>query len=305
MSTDGSPHDENYELLDFARGRKLELLGGRVVDRPSPAAERAESGLHIPWPAAAARYERSPGNQGAWVVDRPLAEPWMHVSGPVRLELRLTEAGQVGFFPEQRDNWQWLAAQVRRARRPLRVLNLFAYTGGSTLAAAAAGAEVTHVDATRSAVAWARRNAELSGLDQSPIRWIVDDARRFVAREIKRGRVYDGVVLDPPSYGHGAAGQAWNIAKHLEPLLADCRRLTAGEASFMLLTCHAPEVGPAEAGALLAPTLAARERGQIEARRLILATRGGARLDAGVVARWPSAGGGVGGGVGGERSPRP
>ena len=154
-------------------------------------------------------------------------------------------------FPEQAQNWDWIARQVSSAGRMLRVLNLFAYTGGSTLAAAAAGAEVTHVDAARNTVAWARRNAELSGLANAPIRWIADDAVKFVRREIKRQKHYDAVILDPPSYGHGARGEVWRLAKHLPELLSMCGELTEDLRAFMLLTCHTPGYGYNELKAMV------------------------------------------------------
>jgi 23S rRNA (cytosine1962-C5)-methyltransferase len=207
-----------------------------------------------------------------------------------QLELRLTESGQVGVFPEQADNWGWLGKQIRaaneRGRSPLRVLNLFAYTGASSLAVAAAGAAVTHVDAARGAVNWARRNAELSGLANAPIRWIVEDARRFVERELRRGRRYDAVVLDPPSYGHGPAGETWRFDEHLSDLLAACGELTTGEPNFMLLTCHSPGIGPREARELLAAALQGVSGATIEAAPLELKCRAGRRLNAGVMARY-------------------
>jgi 23S rRNA (cytosine1962-C5)-methyltransferase len=144
-------------------------------------------------------------------------------------------------FPEQAPLWDWIAAQVESAARPLRVLNLFAYTGGSTLAAAAAGAEVVHVDSAANTVAWARQNAAASSLDGAPIRWIVDDAAKFVAREIKRGRRYDAIILDPPTYGHGPKGQAWKFEQDLPPLMENCGMLLSDEAAFFLLTHHTPQ----------------------------------------------------------------
>ena len=157
----------------------------------------------------------------------------------------------MGVFPEQQENWEWIARQVQRHGDSPRVLNLFAYTGASTLAAAAAGAEVVHVDSARSTVEWARRNAKLSSLDSAPVRWIVDDARQFVRREIRRGNSYHGIILDPPSYGHGPKGQSWTLTRDLMPLLGDCRRLLASERLFVLLTCHSAGWGPAEVSAAL------------------------------------------------------
>ena len=171
-----------------------------------------------------------------------------------RLQLEALPSGQVGVFPEQRENWDWIARQVRRAKpqadegRGFRVLNLFAYTGGSTLAAAAAGAEVVHIDAAQNIVDRARANAELSGLADRPIRWIAEDAVKFCRREVKRGNKYDAVILDPPSYGHGPKGEVWKIENDLLPLLKLCGELTSESRAFVLVTCHSPGIGPAELG---------------------------------------------------------
>ncbi len=179
--------------------------------------------------------------------------------GALALELKRTEFGHLGLFPEQADCWDWIAARLGAVGERLQVLNLFGYSGGSTLAAAAAGAQVTHVDAARNLVAWARRNAELSGLASAPVRWIVDDARKFVRRALNRGERYHAVILDPPSYGHGARGEVWRLSKHLAPLVEMCGRLTAGQRQFILLTCHTPDYHGAPIGAA-PPRVAGRRR---------------------------------------------
>lgn len=278
-----------YELLDFGGGRKLERFGDVLIDRPSPAADGLPHGDPTRWREAAVRYERAAGDQGVWhgMVaaaggSEPLDERWTIQHGPLALELRLTDFGQVGVFPEQADNWDWIAAQVRRCAAPPRVLNLFAYTGAATLAAAAAGAEVTHVDAARTTVTWARRNAELSGLSDRSIRWIVEDAPKFVRRELKRGRQYHAVILDPPSYGHGPNGEVWKLAEHLPELLADCAKLTAGDRRFVLLSSHTPGFGPAVLGRLLADAL---DIAQVESGELVLYTSSSRRLPCGALAR--------------------
>jgi 23S rRNA (cytosine1962-C5)-methyltransferase len=277
-----------YELLDCGDGRKLESLAGCVLDRPAPAADGLAPQNPAAWRRAAARYERGPGQRGTWTVRNSPPADWQFISDPIHLELRLTEFGHAGLFPEQRENWDWIDHRIRDtvAAEPLKVLNLFAYTGGSTLAAAAARALVTHVDASRSTVKWARRNAELSGLRYEAIRWIAEDARLFVQREIKRGRRYDAVILDPPSYGHGPARQVWQFDEHVEDLLAGCRELTAGRPQFMVFSCHSPGIGPREAARLLAAALPTGERNRIESENLTLTAASGARLDCGVCARW-------------------
>ena len=280
---------DQYELLDFGRGRKLERFGERMIDRPSPAADGVQPAEPALWRNAAARYERTTGDQGAWrgasaPSQSALAEGgWTIGCGPFTLELRPTDFGQVGVFPEQAANWEWIAQQVGRSATPLRVLNLFAYTGVATLAAAAAGAEVTHVDAARTTVAWARRNAQLSNLAERPIRWIVEDAQTFVRRELKRGRRYHAVILDPPSYGHGPKGEVWKLADQLPELLADCANLTSGDRRFLLLTSHTPGFGPSVLSRLLA---AALHDERIESGDLVLSTPAGRRLACGAMARF-------------------
>ena len=233
-----------YELLDFGAGRKLERFGPYVLDRPSPAAESAARQLPHLWNRADARFEREGTQSGRWTCPRPIDNPWHVNFDSLHLELKLTDSGQVGIFPEQSANWRWIADQVRRAG-PIKVLNLFGHTGASTLAAAAAGAEVVHVDASSSAVAWARRNAAASNLKYVPIRWMIEDVLRFVCREVKRGKDYDALILDPPAYGHGPRGQSWQLDSHLDELLATCFELCRGKEQFLLLTCHSGRLGKA------------------------------------------------------------
>jgi 23S rRNA (cytosine1962-C5)-methyltransferase len=280
-------HPEQYELLDFGNGRRLERFGTVILDRPCPAAEGIRPGGHPAWKRATARFRRSGAERGHWVPADALPESWTVSHGGLTLALKPTPFGHVGVFPEQAGNWQWIQDRVRRAGRPLKVLNLFAYTGGATLAAAAAGAEVVHVDAARNIVAWARRNAERSGLTDATIRWIVEDAGRYVRRELRRGKRYDGFILDPPSYGHGPGGEVWKLQRHLPALLADCAQLAAGGLAFALLTCHTSGYGPAETEAILADALFGHCQSGAVAGRLSLVAADGRALPSGVMARWP------------------
>ena len=229
---------DQYQLLDFGAGRKLERFGPYVLDRPAPAAHDAVPRDGALWSQADARYERGKGERGRWSFTRAIDHSWHVHHGPLALEVKLTEFGHLGIFPEQAENWTWIARQVRAAGRPMKVLNLFAYTGGGTLAAAAAGAEVTHVDAAAGVVTWARRNAHASRLNDAPIRWITEDALKFARRELKRGQRYDAVILDPPGYGHGPRGETWKLDERLGELLAACLELTADRRRFILLSCH-------------------------------------------------------------------
>ena len=287
---------DQYQLLDFGDGRRLERFAGVTLDRPCPAAERIAPADQAAWRQADARFDRTDSERGEWTCRRELPERWTIAGGPLVLELKRTQFGHLGVFPEQGDNWRWIAEQVRLAgqsrpvgRSALRVLNLFAYTGGSTLAAAAAGAEVVHVDAAKNIVAWARRNAALSGLADAPIHWIVDDAMKFVKRELRRGSLYDAVILDPPSYGHGARGEVWRLSKHLPRLLDLCRGLTAGRLRFILLTCHTPDFEPSRLAGMMAraldPSPAGRRR-SLAAASLSLPSATGRTLPSGSVVKW-------------------
>ncbi|HUY34554.1 MAG TPA: class I SAM-dependent methyltransferase [Pirellulales bacterium] len=273
---------DQYQLLDFGDGRKLERFGAVVLDRPAPAA--AGNARHEPslWPAATGRYDRTAGDCGVWRWRGNLPEPWTILHDKTTLELKPTEFGHLGLFPEQADQWDWIAEQVRRAPKPAKVLNLFAYTGAATFAAAGAGAEVTHVDSARNTVAWARRNAQRSGLTAAPIRWIVEDASRFVRRELKRGNQYHAVVLDPPSYGRGPKGEVWKLEDQLPDLLRLCAELTADDRRFMLLSCHSPGYDGRKLGELL---LDVGATGEIETMAMATTTRSGRSLASGCAAR--------------------
>ncbi len=287
---------DQYELVDFGNGRKLERFGALVLDRPSPAASDTISHQSHIWSTAAARFiaERNAatagcGQRGHWHSLKTLPATWKIEHPPFGFALRPTETGHVGVFPEQAENWDWIAVQLAQQKaaspeKPSSVLNLFAYTGGSTLAAAAAGAEVVHVDASKSTVAWARENAEQNGLAAAPIRWIVEDAAKFVAREQRRGSRYDGIVLDPPSYGHGPNGESWQLVRDLPPLVAACDKLLA-DGGFLVLTCHSPGVGPDELRQLLVDINVRDTAADIDAHDLLLTTADGDSLHSGVVAR--------------------
>jgi len=279
---------QGARLLDSGDGRRLDRFGPLVLDRPAPSAAeppRADPGA---WAAADARYDRAGPGSGAWTGDAASTEPWQVRVEGLTFELRLTETGQVGLFLEQVPMWRWLRRRSTEAGRPLDVLNLFAHSGGSTLAAASAGASVVHVDGSRGAVGWARRNAALSELTEAPIRWIVEDAETFVRRELARGHRYDGVVLDPPSFGHGPNREQWRLADRLPDLLRSCAALTSARRAFLLVTTHTPGFGPDRLGRDLAGSLSPDELalGRLESGPLDLVASSGARLSLGAFARW-------------------
>ena len=277
--------DVGHALLDMGGGARLERFGALVTDRPHPGTLGAR-GDPAAWRAADLRFDRDQG----WSGDADIAEPWPIQVDGLDLELRATEAGQVGLFPEHAATLPWLrervAARVGEDSTAIEapsVLHLFAYTGLVTLALAAAGAAVVHVDASKPTVSWARRNAERSGLTDRPVRWIVDDAAAFTEREVRRGRRYAGIVLDPPSYGHGPGSGAWRIEDDLATLLAATGGLLE-PGGFILLTAHtagfeedrlADEIGRA----------LRRPAGAIDAGPLELSTADGRTLALGAFAR--------------------
>jgi len=281
---------DQYELIDFGDGRRLERFAGLRLDRPCPAVEDVARADPEAWAEVDARFQRSDGEEGRWSYRDELPECWSITHGPITLELKRTVFGHLGVFPEQAANWDWITERLAQSPRPVKVLNLFAYTGGSTLAAAACGTEVVHVDAARNTIARARRNAELSGMAEKPIRWIAEDAMKFVKRELKRGNRYDAVILDPPSYGHGPRGEVWRLSKHLPRLLRLCGELTAGRRRFMLLTCHTPGYDPPRLKEMMADALEEAEPGSIAAGELTIRAATGHELPGGVVVRWESRG---------------
>jgi 23S rRNA (cytosine1962-C5)-methyltransferase len=282
---------DGYQLLDAGDGARLERFGAHLVDRPHAGAlaPRRDPGA---WRAADLRFDRDGGWTGPGVAG---ARPgWgIRVAG-VDLRLRPTSAGQVGFFPEHVGQLDWLRSQVdaRTERRKdaapsVEILNLFAHTGLHTTVLAQRGAHVTHVDSARSAVDWARQNAAANGLADHPIRWIVDDVRAYAAREARRGRRYDGVILDPPAYGHGGR-QAWRLADHLPDLLATCTGLLHAD-GFLLLSAHSEGVRPGDLGTLLVRSLRSSTGPAPEVGDSTLVSAAGGTLEMGGYARWSGA----------------
>lgn len=234
----------NYELLDSGKGRKLERFGPYILARPCGQAVWQPSDPAA-WSRAVASFSREGGMR--WQGKTRLPERWEIEIDGVKFYLSGTDFGHLGVFPEQRASWQWVGDTVRAAvqkRGQASVLNLFAYSGGSTLAAARAGATVCHLDAAKGMVDWARENATLNRLGEVPVRWIVDDVRKFIKRELRRGRRYDGIILDPPSFGRGKQAEVFKIDDDLPPLLDDLAGLLSADPAFVLLSCHTPSYTP-------------------------------------------------------------
>lgn len=231
----------DYQLIDSGDFQKLEQVGPYRIVRPAAQAVWKPRLSKTEWEQVDAIFHRFSGGDGKWsVINKQLPKKWTIEQGPVRLVISLTDFGHLGIFPEQDDNWQKLHKLIekRSLGRQLNVLNLFAYTGGSTLACAAAGAKVVHLDASKTSVAWARENAQASDAAEKPVRWIVDDVQKFVEREVRRGHKYHGVILDPPSFGRGANNEIWQIEDHLVALLSNIQQVLADDFLFILLSSH-------------------------------------------------------------------
>lgn len=226
----------DYALLDSGHGRKLERFGPIVVDRPEPQALWTPGQPERVWRGANAVFSGDDEeDKGRWRIDKPVPESWPVQVGAATMLCRLASFRHLGLFPEQMPHWQWMLERIAEKRdEPARVLNLFAYTGAASLIAAAAGAQVTHVDASKKAIAWAKENQTASGLGAASIRWILDDAAKFVAREVRRGKTYDIILVDPPKFGRGPEGEVWELFASLPPLMKNCAALLAPEASLVL-----------------------------------------------------------------------
>lgn len=263
---------DDYELLDSGDGRKLERFGGYVLARPCSQALWRPSLAATDWARADATFDREDGNR--WHGRGNLPREWNITTAGMAFRLGGTDFGHLGIFPEQRAQWRWIREQVASAARtrPVSVLNLFAYSGGSTVAAALGGAEVCHLDASKGMVEWARGNARLNGLADRPIRWIVDDAHKFMRREIRRGRAYDAIILDPPTFGRGAGGETYKIERDLKDTLSMVRDLLSDRPAFVLFSSHTPGLSRIVAENLLSQLLPAA---RIESGEMLL--EGGAR----------------------------
>ena len=285
-----TPGPRDYALLDSGAGRKLERFGSITVDRPEAQAIWQPRLIRAEWSKAHAAFSASgeDDEKGRWRVDRPVPDSWpvkieAGGRGSVTMLCKLSGLWHLGLFPEQLPHWTWMlerlfSSPLARGEEKLpRVLNLFGYTGAASLLAAAAGAEVVHVDASKKAIAWGRENQAASGLGDRPLRWICEDARKFVAREVRRGRTYHAILVDPPKFGRGADGEVWDLFEHLPALLADCARLLAPERSHLVLTAYAIRASALMLDGLMRETLQDRG-GAIESGELALAEQHRGRL---------------------------
>lgn len=272
----------SYKLLDTGNFQKLEQIGDYRVVRPAAQAVWRPRLPESEWKSADATFTRFSGGDGKWERrNRKLPESWnITIADIGQMVIRLTDFGHLGIFPEQHANWYRMAKLVserKAAVKEFNVLNLFAYTGGSTLACASGGASVAHVDASKTSVSWARENAEASKLVERPIRWLVDDVQKFVGREVRRGTKYHGIILDPPSYGRGPKGESWKIEEMLPPLLDDLEKLLADDYAFVLLSSHSTGYTPLALVNLLSEICSPKD-GTFAAEEMVVAEEGSGRV---------------------------
>ncbi len=277
---------KDYEVIDTSCGEKLERWGNYVLVRPDPQViwnteKRAEE-----WRKCNGHYHRSNKGGGSWEFHN-MPDVWQINYKNLKFNLQPFKFKHTGLFPEQAVNWEWSGQKIKNAGRSIKVLNLFAYTGGATIAAAAAGASVTHVDASKGMVTWAKENLAASGLSNAPVRWIVDDCVKFVERETRRGNKYDAIIMDPPSYGRGPKGEIWKIEEKIHPFIQLCAKLLSDTPLFFLINSYTTGLQPAVLSYMAELELVKRYGGRAEAQEIGLpVTSNGLILPCGASARW-------------------
>lgn len=280
---------KDYELIDTSEGERLERWGNVVLIRPDPQIIWNTPKDDPLWRGANARYNRSSTGGGSWQEMKKVPPMWKIGYGELTFQLKTMGFKHTGIFPEQAVNWDFAMDKIRSAKRPVKVLNLFGYTGAATLACLKAGAEVCHVDASKGMVAWAKENAAASGLSDHPVRWLVDDCVKFVQREHRRGNTYDGIIMDPPSYGRGPNGEVWKLEEQLYPLVDLCVPILSENPLFFLLNSYTTGLSPAVMEYLLGVLIQKKFGGRISSDEIGLpVTRSGLVLPCGSTAIWES-----------------
>lgn len=275
-----------YEVLDTSSGEKLERWGDYLLVRPDPQVIWNTPKNNPGWKKKNGHYHRSSQGGGEWEFFR-LPNEWSIHYKELIFHLKPFSFKHTGLFPEQAANWDWFSPLIKQAGRPLKILNLFAYTGGATLAAAKAGAQVTHVDASKGMVTWAKENAVSSGLADAPIRWLVDDCVKFVEREIRRGNTYDAVIMDPPSYGRGPKGEIWKIEESIFPFIESTAQILSKDAVFYLVNSYTTGLQPAVLSYMINTSIVSRFGGRVTADEIGLPVReNGLVLPCGASGRW-------------------
>ena len=277
---------KDYELIDCGGGEKLERWGKYLLVRPDPQAIWQTLRTDKRWQRPDGRYARSSTGGGQW-AKKDVPERWTVDYKGLTFNIKPMNFKHTGLFPEQAANWDWAGELIRKAGRPVSVLNLFAYTGGATVACAAAGASVCHVDAAKGMVAWAKENAQSSGVHDRPIRWIVDDCGKFVERELRRGRRYDAVIMDPPSYGRGPSGEIWKLEENLWPFMELVTRILSDKPLFFLINSYTTGLAPSVLTYILETLVTRKHGGHTESQELGLpVTNSGLFLPCGASGRW-------------------
>ena len=281
-------HWKDYEVIDTSNGEKLEYWGDYLLRRPDPQAVWSLKSDKKLWNKADAWYHRSKSGGGKWeYLNKKLPERWTVNYRNLTFNIKPMGFKHTGLFPEQAVNWDWFSELIKKADRPIRVLNLFAYTGGATVAALEAGAEVVHVDASKGMVTWAKENVVSSGLGDRPVRYIVDDVVKFVQRENRRGRQYDAIIMDPPSYGRGPGGEVWKLEEQLYPLVELCRQVMSDDPAFFILNSYTTGLSPAVMEYLLGVLLKTKFGGKVSSSEIGLpVTDTGLVLPCGSTAIW-------------------
>ncbi|MBR6770600.1 MAG: class I SAM-dependent methyltransferase [Lachnospiraceae bacterium] len=277
---------KDYEILDTSSGEKLERWGDYLLVRPDPQVIWQTEKKNPGWRKKNGHYHRSSKGGGEWEFFN-LPKEWQIHYQDLTFHLKPFSFKHTGLFPEQATNWDWFSHLIQNAHRPIKVLNLFAYTGGATLAAARAGAQVTHVDASKGMVTWAKENAIASGLGDAPIRWLVDDCVKFVEREIRRENTYDAIIMDPPSYGRGPKGEIWKIEDSIFPFLELTAQILSKDALFFLVNSYTTGLQPAVLSYLIHTSIVSRFGGSVEAEEIGLPVKdSGLILPCGASGRW-------------------
>lgn len=277
---------KDYEVIDCSQGEKLERWGDYLLVRPDPQVIWNTPKSDKKWKKMNAHYHRSAKGGGEWeFFDLP--EQWTISYGTLKFNLKPFSFKHTGLFPEQATNWDWFSEKIKKSGRQIKVLNLFAYTGGATLAAAAAGASVTHVDASKGMVAWAKENAKSSGLEDAPIRWLVDDCIKFVEREIRRGNKYDAIIMDPPSYGRGPKGEIWKIEDSIHNFIKLCTEILSDNPLFFLVNSYTTGLAPSVLEYMISIEVVSKYGGSVRAQEIGLpVTDSKLVLPCGASGRW-------------------
>ena len=277
---------EDYEILDMANGEKLERWGNIYLVRPDPQIIWKDKSFPEKWNKANARYNRSSSGGGGWNYKKKLPDSWQIKYKDLTFNIKPMGFKHTGIFPEQAVNWDWMIDKIKGEKREIKVLNLFAYTGGATVACLSAGASVCHVDSSKGMVAWAKENVQSSGLGDKPVRFIIDDVTKFVQREIRRGNTYDAIIMDPPSYGRGKNGEVWQFESGLEDLVELCTNVLSDNPLFFLINSYTTGISSKVLENILYLKIK-RKNGKISSGEIGLPmTDSGLVLPAGIFGRW-------------------